>query len=380
MRRLMRGRRREQASAGSEFAIPTALDDGWAVGDAEALGMSRERLGALARSVQGGEFAAFTSVLIARRGQLVFEAYPGAARGSAEEAAARAALRNTRSATKTVTGMLVGIAIARGLLRDVSVPLLSLLPDKRPDQHPDQHPDPRKAAITIGDLLTMSSALECDDGNPFSAGNEERMCLVEDWARFTLDLPIRGFPSWATKPADAPYGRCFSYCTAGVVTLGVALARATGQPLDAFAQEALFAPLKIAPVAWGYIPTGEAMTGGGLSMRGRDLLKLGQLYLQNGVWHGRQVVPASWVEDSIQPRARVDDETEYGYLWWLRRFTSGGQTRAAYLMQGNGGNKVAVFPELELVVALTSQRYNASEMRALGDRLLSDHMLRAIEG
>lgn len=377
MRRLIRGRRREQASAGSEFAIPTTLGDGWAVGEAEALGMSRERLSALARSVQGGEFAAFTSVLIARRGRLVFEAYHGAARGSAEEAMARAALRNTRSATKTVTGMLVGIAIARGLLRDVSVPVLSLLPDKRPSQYPD----PRKATITVEDLLTMSSALECDDGNAFSAGNEERLYLVEDWARFTLDLPMRGFPSWAVKPADAPYGRRFSYCTAGVVTLGVALARAVNQSLDAFAQEALFAPLGIAPVEWGYLPTGEAMAGGGLALRSRDLLKLGQLYLQGGVWNDRQIIPAAWVAASIQPRAQVDEQTEYGYLWWLRRFTTsaGGQTHAAYLMQGNGGNKVAVFPAQELVVVLTSQRYNAREMRDLGDRLLSNHMLRAIE-
>lgn len=358
---------------------PAALDHDWAVGDATALGMSHERLDALARDLQTGELAAFSSVLIARHGRLIFELYQGVAHGSAAEAEARAArerLRNTRSATKTVAGMLAGIAIERALLRDVSVPILDLLPDKQPRLYPD----PRKAAITVEDLLTMSSCLECDDENAFSAGNEERMCLVEDWARFTLDLPIRGFPSWATKPADAPYGRVFSYCTAGVVTLGAALARAVGQPLDDFAQDALFAPLGIARAEWGYVPTGEAMTGGGLALRSRDLLKLGQLYLQGGAWNDRQVIPAAWVAASIQPHAQVDDLTGYGYLWWLRRFaSSSGQTHAAYLMQGNGGNKVAVFPELELVVVMTSERYNVRAMRDLGDRLLTGYALDAIE-
>lgn len=360
---------------GASSSTPPALGDGWEISAAEGVGMSGRALGALTQAIQAGEYDAFTSVLIARRGRLVYEAYQGAASGSAGEEAARAALRNTRSATKTVTGMLVGIAIARGLLRDVSVPVFALFPERQPRQHPDT----RKAGITIEDLLTMSSPLECDDENPFSSGHEERMSLVEDWVQFLFDLPLRGFPSWATKPADAPHGRCFSYCTAGVVTLGAALERAVGQPLDAFARETLFAPLAIERAEWGYIPTGQAMTGGGLGLRSRDLLKLGQLYLDHGAWAGLQVIPAEWVAASVQPRAQVDEETEYGYLWWLRRFTRSGQTYPAYLMQGNGGNKVAVFPTLDMVAVATSQRYNVREMRGLSDHLLTDGVLGAVE-
>jgi CubicO group peptidase (beta-lactamase class C family) len=341
--------------------------------------MSLPRLEALTRALQEGELARISSVLLARRGQLVYEVYgDGSADGSGDaggDGAERTRLRNTRSATKTVTGMLVGIAIDRGLLPGVWIPILPYFADKQPVQHPD----PRKAAITVEDLLTMSSLLECDDENPFSRGHEERMYVMEDWIQFTLDLPIKGFPAWVTQPADAPYGRNFSYCTAGTVTLGAVLERAVNRPVPAFAREALFLPLGIERAEWQYAPLGLAMTGGGLSLTSRDLLKLGYLSLRGGVWHDQQIISAQWVTTSTQPHVRVDEETEYGYLWWLRTFASGGRSYACALMQGNGGNKVAIFPALDLVAVITSSNYNARGMHELADRLLTDHILPAVQ-
>jgi CubicO group peptidase (beta-lactamase class C family) len=131
--------------------------------------------------------------------------------------------------------MLIGIAIDRHLLPGVDARVVDYFPDKQPLQNPD----PRKAQITVEDFLTMSSLLECDDENPFSRGNEERMYLVEDWVRFTLELPIRGFPDWVPKPSASPYGRSWSYFTAGPTTLGPLLERATKQTVPDFAADTL---------------------------------------------------------------------------------------------------------------------------------------------
>ena len=216
-------------------AVQGSRGEELAPSDAAAAGLSAQRLTQMEQSIRAGDFKQVTSVLLARRGRLVYEGY--------FDADGAGGLRNTRSATKTITGMLVGIAIDRRLLSGVEARVLDFFPEKQPLQNPD----PRKAHITVEDFLTMSSLLECDDENSYSRGNEERMYLVEDWVRFTLDLPIRGFPDWVPKPAASPHGRSWSYCTAGATTLGPLLERATWQSVPDFARDNLPRPPQARP-------------------------------------------------------------------------------------------------------------------------------------
>jgi len=348
-------------------SAPGTTSDGWVTAAPESVGVSVKPLQDMEAAIRAGEFKKIGSVVVARHGKLVYEAYFD---GDASS------LRDTRSATKSISDVLVGIAIREKKLSGVDARVLQFLPERARKM---QNPDPRKDKITVEDFLTMSSPLECDDWNDASRGNEERMYVIEDWAQFILDLPVRGHMHVGEQEQPPKYGRYFSYCTGGVFVLSEVLQKATGVRTDHYAQEKLFGPLGIADAQWVYSPLNIPQTGGGLRLSSRDLLKIAELYRNGGVWHGNRIVDEAWVKSSTEPHAQIDDNTEYGYLWWLKTFKSGGQGYPAFFMNGNGGNKVAVFPALDMAVAITSTNYNTRGMHEQTDKLLTDYILPAVE-
>lgn len=152
------------------------------------------------------------------------------------------------------------------------------------------------------------------------------------------------------------------------MTLGPLLERATKQSIPDFARVTLFEPLGIESVKWQFQPLGNAMTGGGLGLRSRDLLKLGQLYLNGGKWQGKQVISEDWVRRSL---SNAREDTDYGYLWWLQTFHVDGQAIRTFGMYGTGGNKIYVLPDQRVVVVVTTTNYRVPGAGAVTDSLFT---------
>ena len=315
--------------------------------------------------VKTGKYEQITSILIAKNGKVLFEKYYN--KNNLESK------HNTRSVTKTMATILTGIAIDKGFVKSENDKIFKYLQNKMPVKNPDK----RKQNIIIEDLLTMSSTLECSDNNRFSRGNVERMYIIEDWTKFFLDLPIRSYP-WEPKPEKQKYGRAFSYCSAGAATMAEILQSAVGMPLDDFAKQYLFKPLEIEDYTLHYTPNNILNTAGGSEYKSRDFLKLIQLLLNKGEWNRKQIISSSWIEKATTPKANAYDDTDYGYLLWLKEFGNNKKYKS-YYMAGNGGNKVLATPDLELAVVITSTNYNNRNAHNYTDEIMNLYIIPAIE-
>lgn len=344
---------------------PTANSD-WPVADGRKLGWEVSHFERLEAGVADQTFKRITSVLVLQNGRLGYETYFGD--GAVDR------LNDMRSATKTVTSLLVGAAIRDGLIKSVEQPAFGFFPERLPPAKPDR----RKLEITIEDLLTMSSLLECNDDNPYSSGNEERMYVTEDWIQFVLDLPIKGFAPWDTKPKDSPYGRSFSYCTAGTFLAGAIVEQVTGMSLGGYADKVLHRPLGITEVTWPESPLGVYQGGGGTRYRSRDIAKLGELARLGGRWDNRQILPEAWINQSTRAHVQAREGATYGYQWWRFAFDVDGQTTWHWAMSGNGGNYVFVYPDAQLVTVITATAYGTNYMHRQSQSIYSDIVIPAI--
>ncbi|MDA8016131.1 MAG: beta-lactamase family protein [Thermoanaerobaculia bacterium] len=319
-----------------------------------------ERFASMSDAIEDREYRRIEAVLVERSGDIVFERY--FRRSSADSRI------DARSAGKSITALAVGIAIDDGVIDGVSAPVFDYFDDRKPIVDDGTV----KRSTTIEDLLTMSSALDCDDWQD-SPGNEERMYDTKDWTRFALDIPL-----------DSDYERDqtgrgrYSYCTAGVFLLGRIVEQAVGTPFDLFVQQRLFDPLGIEDPKWTRAPNGEVQTGGQLSLRARDFAAIGRLVLNGGEYGGKRLISSGWLRQTLRPLRQATPADAYGYLWWLRGFRYGDQFRGAAYMSGNGGNKVVLFPDLDTVVVILSTNYNRRNMHQQTTELIEKYILPAL--
>jgi CubicO group peptidase (beta-lactamase class C family) len=264
------------------------------------------------------------SLLVVRNGYLVWENYY--AQGMPDRAA------TIHSVTKSVTSAVVGLARGQGYLPDLDTPLPDLLPG-----YFDAQTEPGKRKITFRNLLTMTAGLQ-----PVRVRDRSlllRWYFAPDPARFTLDLPL-----------EHPPGEVFAYSNPLSHLLSVILTEQTGRPLLDLAQERLFGPLGFKPSIWPKDAKGYYGGHGGLHLTSRQMARFGFLYLNQGRWEEKQVIPAQWVRVSTQAQVKAGPDYDYGFQWWVRPVNG----CPSYRAWGHGGQFIVVVPDLDLVVVVTS--------------------------
>ena len=247
--------------------------------------------------------------------------------------------------TKSFTSALIGIAIDQGIIGGVDEKLFDYFPEYA------HLAGDGKESITIEHLLTMTTGLEW---NGLEVPIESRDPTNDVLKLFFVDDPIEYI---LAKPLIDEPGIDWYYNGGATFLLGEILHRASGKRMDNFAEQYLFTPLGITDHEWLFVQPDLVYAAGSLRLRPRDMAKLGYLYLNEGDWEGEQVLSKEWIESSIEPSAIPWWSDGYGYQWWLEHFTSNNTSYRAFSAVGWGGQRIIVFPELEMVVVLTGGNY-----------------------
>jgi CubicO group peptidase (beta-lactamase class C family) len=319
----------------------------WRTSTPEQQGMASASLADL---IDFGATHELESLLVIRHGTIVAEAYYAPFRLGVKH--------RMNSATKSVIGTLIAIALKDGLLDSPDHRVVDFFSGRTIANLDDD-----KRAITIQNLLDMTSGLDWTE--PLGEGRPKSMFDMErsaDWEQFVLDRPM------AAKP-----GAVFNYSSGNPQLLSAILTKLTGQSALDYARKRLFEPLGVSDVFWRSDPSGVSIGGYGLFLEPRDMAKLGYLYLRNGVWDGREIIPPSWIERvrhaSVEMNLR---DFRYANLFWVAPASN------AYLANGYHGQRIFVMPTLDVVAVATGTGHSASigkEIEMIADAVKSDTAL-----
>jgi CubicO group peptidase (beta-lactamase class C family) len=344
-----------------------APKNGWPVAQPSAVGLDPQELAALDADMASGDYGLVDTLLVIRCGKKAYARtylhdYPKIYGELAKKEGplnhdvngpynyfnARfhpyyegSDLHTMQSVSKTVTSITIGIAKGRQEFPvDLDTPVLKFFDDYRV-----ANVDDRKRRITLRHLLTMTAGLEWNEDLPYNdpKNSADLMEATHDWVEYVINQPMAAEP-----------GKVFVYSSGVTELLAHIFKRATGRNVDEYAADYLFKPLGIR-YHWKHEPAGLPDTEGGLYISASDLAKIGFLFLHNGMWAGKQVVPQDWVKASVSSDMSVEDENQkwkYGFQWWLQPYGKAPQ-QFAWAARGFGGQELRVLPEYDLIFVST---------------------------
>jgi CubicO group peptidase (beta-lactamase class C family) len=306
------------AQGSTETTWPTKS---WAVSTAEEQGMDSAGLARLIEIVGTHEQDSLT---IVRHGRIVADAYyapygPGVS-------------HDLRSVTKSITGTLTAIALRDGLLDSVDHPVMDYFSDRQ-----ISNVDDNKKAMTVQHLLDMNSGIKWQEKNYTPDEPLLRMYASADPTAFVLNQPMSGAP-----------GSKFYYNSGNPYVLSALITRKAGRSAFDFAKQQLFEPLGITSAKWGSVDA-QGVTDGeaGLSLSPHDMARIGYLYLRNGIWDGKQIIPSSWVDRAREGKVKATFGFHYANLWWSL------PEKGAYMARGRHSQLIVVLPKLDVVAVMT---------------------------
>jgi CubicO group peptidase (beta-lactamase class C family) len=343
--------------------------DGWPTAGLHEVGLDEEKIAEAVGRVQDGTYENIHSILIVKDGKLVLEEYFSGYTWNYNDPQFKGELtdygidtiHNLASVTKSITSALVGIAIDRGFIQAVDERVFLFFPEY------SNLSDEQKEVITLDHLLTMSSGLEWNEMElPYSSSNNDlvQLFIVSDPIEYILAKPV------VSEPGSKWY-----YNGGGTNILGEVIREATRMRMDDFAEQYLFEPLGITNYEWDHINPDMIHASGNLKLRPRDMAKLGYLFLSGGVWNGERILSEEWVEESTRKQIVTRWGGGYGYQWWIRTYQTDSGAVDSFFAAGWGGQRIVVFPGLEMVVVFTGGNYVEQEPV---DEIISRHILPAL--
>lgn len=348
------------------YSIPKQLNDGINIGNASDIDTSK--IVSLTKLILKNEFPNFHSLLIAKDNRLVYENYfsgtdeiSGKKLGYIEHSIDD--LHDCRSISKSITSICIGMAVKQRLVKSIDEPIVQYFPEY------EEYFDTLKRQITIKHLLTMTAGFEW---------NEDISYRDPKNSELQMDLSINPIKYILSRPIITAPGSKWNYNGGQSQLLAQIILKVSGLTVDKYAEKNLFIPLGISKYNWLTLKKNMPAAASGLRLRSRDLLKIGLLYMNDGIWNGAQIVDKEWANNSLSSIVTREDNKGYGFQFWTYADTVNNKSFHISEAKGNGGQRIFFCKELNLLVVTYAGNYNKWDIVNDSHKALTDFIIPSV--